>query len=220
MRPMLDSLDLDGDDAWDIERNLESAFEISLSDLDRPCVTVGDVHDRVLERFAAGPGEGRCATSMAFYRLRAALGSTMPGGWIGPETALRHARMSPDRLNRHLRDATGMDLHVGYGAWPTLLGLASVCLALALAVLLRDGRWLLLACGVALIPLDRGACGRQTVGDVAREAAALNFARLARDGADHRPERIWRVIVQIVADVTGLDGGRIDRKTRLFPAAP
>lgn len=220
MKPMLDSLNLAGDDARDLERSLEDAFEVSFADLAEPCVTVGDVHARLLDRFNAGAGEGRCATSMAFYRLRNALAPLMPGRRITPDTPLRLAGGTPKALTGRLGEATGLRLHVGYAGWLTLIGLASVPLSLLLGAVLHDDRWLLLATGLLLLRFDTGMYGKQTVGELARQVAVNDFGRLAREGADHRPERVWQVLLQIIGDVAEVDEGRIGRQTRLFPATP
>lgn len=70
--------------------------------------------------------------------------------------------------------------------------------------------------GVVMVWFDPGTFGRSTVADVARSFAANNFALLKREGADSRPEAIWRAARVVVAECVDLDPATITRDTRFF----
>ncbi|HYE46731.1 MAG TPA: hypothetical protein VEA44_13280 [Caulobacter sp.] len=218
MQSLLDSLDLDHHDDVAVFEAVEAAFDLSPADKGVEWLTVGHVHRAILARMPPGDTPGKCATSMSFYRLRRALAPRVRGP-ITPATRLNEAGLTPKDLGPLLEAETGLQLQVGAAGWPMMLGLLMILAGLLLSVVLRDWRYLLLLPASYLpLRLDTGDFGRQTVGDLARQAAVANFAALVRDGADHRPDRIWLTLRCAIAETIGVKPDRIGPDTRFYPA--
>lgn len=201
------------DDAMDsVEalRALEAIFEIEIDDDEAAAIqTVGDLFDVILEKRAPGPS-GKCASAMAFYRLRQALGV---------------ARLAPTRditfLNQRGAKAALKDLHATTGlavpparyAWLGTIGCAAACvggLALALAFFVAlDGHhcvWLLgaaltMTAGIAATRFDKGLVPRgcETLGGLARATASASYGELVCHGARARESEMWDILTATLA---------------------
>jgi hypothetical protein len=85
-----DSIGLAGDgDDVDLIRAIEGSFQVQFGNDTVKWFTVGDIYDALLRRMPMSSTAGLCATSMAFYRIRAALARTAEvRGRAAPTTKL------------------------------------------------------------------------------------------------------------------------------------
>lgn len=99
----------DGDDE-DIVLALERAFSVELGPDASRCETVGDLYEAILHQVAASDTPGKCASSMAFYRVRAALSADSGCG------DCHHAGHAAQRGHADLGEAT-MSKAGGRAGW-------------------------------------------------------------------------------------------------------
>lgn len=133
----------DGDDLAAVER-LEQTFEISFSKEELTALTdVGSLHDLILQKISHINDKGKCASAMAFYRLRAALKSWRNDIAILPSTAMNvFTASSPKYLFRSLERQTGLRLGYPPHSWIGILGgLLVVTPIVALLPGLAWGAW-------------------------------------------------------------------------------
>ncbi|MFO1186132.1 MAG: acyl carrier protein [Alphaproteobacteria bacterium] len=220
---MGNTLGLDDDmDPVEIVWAIEKAFGIQITDEEaRGCRTVGDIFDVVKDWFAKAEGK-KCATAMAFYRLRKGLEGSRRK--MKPETALRGLHPGSARVFfKELADASGVRCPdpglswVGYfGLTVALSGLASL---VVVAFIDFDSLWWLsiaaFALGLITVKLDPGIVPRKfaTLGDLSEKVAALNFGRLAGQGARANDRDIWNALVGVVTEFSALPASQITRET-------
>jgi hypothetical protein len=138
-------LDDDGDDV-DIVRDLEASFGIRISDDEAAnCHTVGDVFELLRRLLAISGGDNSgCASAMAFYRLRRAIGQTVGASKAAPATLLADiAPNSPRRLFREIRSKTNLRLPALDFSWLGCIGvvLTLACLLVPVALAARSFYW-------------------------------------------------------------------------------
>jgi hypothetical protein len=219
----------DGED-WDAIRSLEAIFEISFSNRELEALTdVGSLHDLVQEKLFRANDQGKCASAMAFYRLRQALAAHRPDVRITPGTALNVFRTPyTKRFFSRLEWQTGLKLggpaHTWIGWWGdafVLLPLMLVLplLAIRLFVSFSSYIWLgpilMLPVGLVLLWLDPGRL-TGTVGDLARKAARTNYGRLMKQGAKGRDTEVWELLVETLTMESRLKPGEVTRETVFF----
>lgn len=210
----------DGDDD-DFFSTIERIFDLKLR-RELPWTTFGDVLDHVDAYVQKhGPGDG-CATQMAFYRLRAALGL---GRSVRPEEQLEphlHGRLKWQF--RDLEADTGLDLPspaLGPKGWlaVAMFGAALVAAFLMESAMMRVGVVAVLAIGGYLLKVAdhrRLPAGLTTLGDLARVVADRNRGKLAKEGARLTRDEIWRIIQELAALESGIDPERVRPGTTFF----
>ena len=212
----------DGDDV-DLLRSVESSFDVQFGDEVAAWRTVGDVYEALLVHLDTSTERGLCATSMAFYRLRAVLvGHGAEPSLIQPSARLAElAPHGPRRLFAQVGNAmsvSGPPITMSWwgcgGALLTLLGLVAGLRAFS-GVL--PWPWILLVpAGVLMVKVDPGAYGVMSVGGLAKSIAIRNFAHFSAEGADMRPESVWRTLCELVAEEVDIDPSNVGPKTRLL----
>jgi hypothetical protein len=190
---------------------------------------VGDLHDLILSKKPGGGDVGKCATAMAFYRLRRALAMQRADLKITPDTEMREFR-APwiKQFYKRLEQQTGMRLGGPIHTWMGWLGDVCVLLPLmlvlpllAISLFVHFSPWLwvgmILSLPMGLI-LQRFDPGRLTgtVGDLARKAADLNYGRLLKQGAQSRDTETWRLIVETLTLEGRLKSDQVTRETVFF----
>src|SRR5215469_17808191 len=72
---MANSLGLDDDlDGVELVRDIERAFQIKITDEEATNIfVVGELHELLVQKLSTDEGGRKCASAMAFYRLRNAL---------------------------------------------------------------------------------------------------------------------------------------------------
>jgi hypothetical protein len=96
---LINSLELadEEDDPIDLQIEIESAFDIRLTDEEASSVrTMGDLHDLLMRRIGAPSGK-LCLTTMAFFRLRRAVARVAPEIDLRPSTPLKAISLKPPR---------------------------------------------------------------------------------------------------------------------------
>lgn len=213
------ALDLAGDgDELDLIVAIEEAFGVELDDEAETWLTLGDIGDWLEAKTAGRPSGEKCASAMAFWRLRAALGDSR----LRPSTKLADCLPGqPDAEMKRLAAASGLQLPQtrlaglgSLGVWllaafiPSLLGLL-----LGLPDLVPVG---LALSGFALLRLDRGRYPVETLGQLAEAAGASNQARLVGLGARQDRDTIWRSLVALAEEHAGAAPGTVGRETRII----
>ena len=210
----------------------EASFGIDLQDGEtETCETVGEVHDLIIRRFQYDDVGEKCATAMAFYQLRRAVGCRFDGKVV-PSTPLANALdCSPRMLLKGVAVKTGLRLPLPVlslpGASGIALGAAGFIGTLVLAAHYPLSFALLLAlfCAASMLAIasgyfDRGRypSGMKTVGDLAKHVAALNVGRFRDQGAKMRDDDIWTALTIIVSETTGIVPERIGPQSRFYPS--
>ncbi|MCC7266510.1 MAG: hypothetical protein IT546_04120 [Caulobacteraceae bacterium] len=209
----------DGDDEELLEA-IERSFQVRFGEKTAGWFTVGDIYRDLLEQVPRSSAAGLCATSLAFYRVRAVLADmAVTRGRITPSTKLAGlTRSSPKRLYAKLSRELGVGKMPLTLSWRGGLGIVMALAGMVLSPVVQ-AIWpllLLTPAGIVLTSCDVGAYYSMTVGDLARKVAVRNFAQFAAIGADSRPEALWRALRLVIAEETGFDPDRIDSNTRLF----
>ena len=213
---------VDGDDT-DLIEDIEQSFGVAFGDEPANWSTVGDIYNAIIERISPAEEAGKCATSMAFYRTRAALqritGTTRQ---LKPSTRLADfVSISQSRLFKQLSAELGVRRPPPTMSWWGLIG-AAVCLFGVFGVFSSIAAhrmfpvMILLPMGVVMIAFDVGSLGSTTVGDLARIVARMNFQHFAQNGADRRPQTIWDTLCALISDVSGIEPIRITAETRVL----
>jgi len=205
----MNTLDLDPEwGAIDLIEEVEKEFDIKFRDEEvEPCVTVGDFYTVLCARVPDwSVGGERCATSMAFYRIRRFLDPDRTKG-ITPSTPLPED-VAPAMLFKALSRDTAFRLPSIRPTWLGMVGgilVSAGCIAGIIALL--TGRWRMsgigfasAACGIPFMWMDRGRwpLGVATVGDLARRTASLNSRTLRANGG--RPLPCWEVLAALSAE--------------------
>ncbi len=229
---MVNTLDLD-DDLGDAElvRSLESAFDLKMPRDLSHVSNVGQLFDALLLQFSSVDQGEKCATAMAFYRLRGAL-CDMRNERLSPSFQLnlvqdisvrqlfsqlsRKANLKlPNRALTAIGNSGGALIVIAFMAMFPLYVLGDLNII--------DMHWLWaipvgIPAGVAVIKFDPGRLPNdcQTLGDLARKTATLNYGWLAKQGAKATEEDIWREFRKIVSQQSDVAPSDIQRDTVFF----
>jgi hypothetical protein len=228
-RTPLQALPIDDEDANYLLRDVEDSFEIEFGADAAHCCTAGDLLKAVLTRLPAGNDKPLCATSMAFYRARSALGvlygvdRRAGPAWRLSNLAPRHPKSVFKAIARDLALRPPSPPPSAWGvAGSMAMVLALPCLILS-AIVPVIGGWppmAMLVLGSAAFYLDPGSYGKMTLGDLARKLARENFGRLADAGADTRPEAVWRTLTEMMGLEADCEPHRIAPETWLWRTNP
>ena len=229
LMPPPNTLGLDDDlDGVELLQNLEFSFGIKfLNEEAMSCWTVGDLSRLVQSHLHDCDIGARCATAMAFYRLRRAFSLIGAEPRLTPATGLKDIPLpSPKAAFRQIQDTyPEMRLPLlplstaGQGGLALLLiGAISAIVTLAIAP-----RWSLFpvlgaAVGAALMRWERGRFPPEcrTLGDLARKVAGLNFFALTKAGARYRQADICVAILEILTEHSSLPRSEIRDETLLL----
>ncbi len=215
---------LDDDlDFIEIIRGIEDSMGISFADdIFAEIRTLGQMHELICREAEKIPSSGtKCATSMSFYRLKAAINRLGPSRRLTPATSLRALpnfnyvkiidQLEGWNAPKYLSApgfylTTGLTLAVNIplafliGALSVATGLLTFILLLILAIRLMPAR----------LPNEK------TVGELANRLAIGNLRRLAEQGAAITPRTLWEALVHIVAEVMDIAPDRLSRESRFI----
>ena len=199
-----------GGDSADLVAAIEDAFQVHFEDEEiERTGTVGDLYNLLLTKLPCGEPSGRCASSLAFYRLRRGMVErfSVSRKEVKPSTLMD--AIAPKRNRRRNWKAMSMALDLklpGLQAPSWLLWTVGV-LSLAGGVLVGPNPatmmggitiFFLLGC-VALLPFCT-EFSAPTVGDMARQVAIMNFVKLV--GNRLSEAEVWETLRQVfVAEV-------------------
>jgi hypothetical protein len=213
----------DDDDPAEVALLVERAFDINFlpEELEK-IVTVGEFYDLLLTKIPPSDADKKCASAMAFYRIRSALRRLGLGGHLGghltPASDMRVLERGGTKANiRKLEAWCGLDLPypvptragviAALGVFVAivaatvlavsfvpngLLGFASMALGFFAALAAASG--ILNGVDPGKLPAD---CG--TLGDLSRKAAAMNYGRLVKMGARHRDADVWENLTELLS---------------------
>ena len=226
---MMNTLGLDDDlDMVEVGSNLEASFSIRFTAAEFGAWrTVGDIYSTLRSRISnSGKRAGRCATSMTFYRLRRALSDLSLDTRLRPDTPVKGlTTLTAKRLFKQISVRSGLRLPRPkvalcgtLGAWSILVSLIGL---LTTAVFVPHW-WLVpmlaAALGIMLHRLDPGEVPLdcQTLGDLSRKVAGLNFGKLSNEGAELHDKDLWNALVEVLSEDTFLPKLEIGPETLLL----
>lgn len=212
-------------DGVEVVQDLERAFDIHVSnDEATRTLTVGDFYDLLLAKIPANEADRKCASAMAFYRLRCALNELGYGSKLTPESDLsflHQGRVRP-QLAR-LEKVSGLNLpkavQTGWGrltafaaftaVWTTAVSVYPSFLTVVLGGFAGIGGAILV-----LKYIDPGKMPHdcRTLADLTQKAAILSYGRLVKMGARHSEEDIWKALLEVLS-VWALPKAEITRDT-------
>lgn len=191
----------------DVVEDIEKSFGFPITDQEaEACMTVGDLFSIAKGWFRGDTGT-RCASAMAFCRLRKALGRS-----VEPTTALTSlAGDSAKAFIKRLSEETGLRMPLLQLSWigltGTALGVAALFSPIVLLVLGLGPHWWwssLLLFGAGLLVLRIDPCvfpaGYTTFGELSEKVAALNFGQLATLGARASETDVRRALVGVLTE--------------------
>lgn len=244
---MLKTLGLDDDlDSVEVVIELEKTFEVAISnDESKAIFKVGQLFDLLRDKVPAGDTNRKCASAMAFYRVRRALNDLQMDVGRSPSSDLSQLhRVYTRSLAKSIEKSSGLRMPrpalglVGkIGAAIALIG-AFGCLAMIVWALLeafisgaaghRLGTTSIalffggLLGGSLLIRVDAGRLPADcpTLGALAAKAGHLSFGRLVKQGADARDGSIWKVMVETLSDFANVPAEQITRDTYFLQSCP
>lgn len=222
-----------GMDGVEILVEVEDAFGIELDDREvTKIVTVGDLCELVLSIVPRATQE-RCLTALAFWRLRAALGSMgVERARVRSDTPLEEVvwcsgQSAADRRMAWARLAATLRLDLPPLARSrTLIAVsATTCLCAFSAVLLASRSTWQAAAGAIALALLLGITTRSrrgyrpaslaTVGDLARALVLRQSAKIAAPTGGFTRPQVEAIVARIIADYQGLPLERVTLGARL-----
>jgi hypothetical protein len=205
------NLDIEADEADDVLKDIERTFTFAVADA-LSARTLGDFFEVLKQRRDEIQADGRsCLSSMAFYRLRRALGGTEARSSLRPATRLAEITGLPARkFFKLLEEGTGLRLPLcgstwlgEAGGWMVFAGTIGVLpLGLLLGLWAATSMLGLIVVGLWLSSLDPGRMPAdcQTLGELSRKVAGLNIARLAKAGARVTDKDMWIGLTQVLSE--------------------
>ncbi len=229
---MRNTLGLDDDlEGFELAQDLQASFGFKFANGEaEACRTVGDIFSVMATRYSAISVRNQgCASAMAFYRLRRALKDAGYSLLLTPESRLDEIpSQSPKALFQEIRTHSGLRLPglKPSGVWIAgcFVILMSIAAPFALEVAnTQHFRFMLLTFGIStigaiLMRVDHGKLpdGCQTLGDLARKAAGLNFGQLVTLGAGPRQKDLWAALVEVLTEHSLIKREEINMETLLL----
>jgi hypothetical protein len=243
---MIKTLGLDDDlDSVEVVIEIEKAFDVEISDGEAEAVfKVGHLFDLLVKKIIAGDENRKCASAMAFYRIRRTLIDLRVDVGRSPSCDIsRLHRVYTRSFVKSVEERSGLRL-----PQPTfsLVGKAGVALILvgmlgALAAIVAAlplmfvsapiGGWLQaasiillvggLVTGFTLMGVDAGRLPTncRTLGALASKAAGLSYGRLVKQGADGRHSCTWKALLEILSRFANVPADQISRETYFLRSA-
>lgn len=223
-----------GLDGVELIMAIEDGFQIHIKDEEASQVsTVGDLYDLVTSKLTGGSTSKRCFTSAAFYRTRRGIVDVLgiqrreirPSTeleLIFPEVTRRETWQSvQERIQLKLPPlgypgSTAVTFTVAglvagiFTAVSVHAGFAGLALG-ALAGLIVGGAALRFAPGCA-VAFPRG---QATVGDLARDVLAANYAQFSAEIGGWNEREVWETLCRIIAEQTGVERDLITREAAI-----
>ena len=236
--PILQALDLDYGDTIDLLEVLEQDFGITITDDEaRPIETVGELHAFLVDRVIGnGQPSGKCASQMAFYRIRRTLvaeSGSSPSS-IRPNTPIEpFGKGNLRSLSARLEQRTGLSMPIlssdrfGDVAFVALaLSVLTTIIAFATQSIFPVGLIAMSLLAVAIIgdSLNKGRFRADllgvgdiaTVGDLARFSGALSHGKLRELGARTDADVIWDVLIANIVNTANVAVDAIAPETRFY----
>jgi hypothetical protein len=192
---------------------VEDTFQVHFGDNEFGNVlTVGDLYNLLLTKLPCGAPSGQCVTSVAFYRLRRGLVEHFGASRKEVKPSTPMAAMVPRRNRRRRWKALSVALGLKLPRLEMPGWLCQTVLVLALAgALVVGGRspytllyWILFfALGAALSLPIHIQFSAPTAGDLARQVASTNYAKLV--GNHMNKAEVWQILRQVFVAQAGVN---------------
>ncbi len=229
---MKNTLGLD-DDLDDVEliRDLERAFDVEMLQADASrLLKVGDIYDWLLRKIPQNETQRKCASAMAFYRLRRVFRDLRNCEVLTPSSDLDGFKtVYTKSFVKEIAEATGLNLPRpsysrlgaigGYTAlFPFVyLLLCAILFGVGFSVPVNPGFVFVIALPLAmiLVEIDPGCLPKncQTFADLAKQTAKFSYGHLIKLGADLHEDKIWQAMIEVLLDHTALPKDEITRET-------
>lgn len=226
---MANTLGLDDDlDSVELVRDLEKAFEIKIAnDEAERLLTVGQLYDLLLNKIPADNKQHKCASAIAFYRLRSAIRNAGLANHLVPVSQIDFLeRLGPRSSFKKIERESGLRLPSPIMSWTggigcflmlsAFVGALSVGLFFHLPLLsVPIGFCAATALlGYAVVRFDPGKLPRgcSTFGELTQKAVALNYGKLIGIGARHNSETLWDSLLELLSEYR-LPKSEITRET-------
>jgi len=224
---MANTLGLDDDlDGVEVVIEIEKAFGVKIENREAEAIlNVGQMYDLLLRKIPPNVADGKCASAMAFYRLRRAIADVGNEKKFLPNTDLSFLEKGRTKTSyKRLEKLTSLRLPALEVSPTAGVGcLLSVCAFVVIAVLglthvINWPGWTMLmalGAGIAVLYVDPGRIPTEcrTLSGLAEKAAALNYGKFIKLGASHREQDIWTNLARVLAERTNLPEGEITRET-------
>lgn len=220
---MANSLDLDPEwGAIDLLEEVEATFDIEISKKEAErCCTVGDLYGVLCAHVPEWDDQqGRCGSSIVFYRLRRSLSPSDKRG-VMPSTLLASIGLPPRRLFEKLAVGTELRLPNLELTWLGITGdfllvggMVAAMVALLTKHFMIGGVLILIAVvGLPLLRQDPGRfpAGMLTIADLVRRTVPLNSTIVEEAGG--RPADRWSILVALAAEHGSLSSNEIEPGT-------
>ena len=226
-------LEIDGLDADELLHAIKESFGVEIGDASIDWYTVGDIYEWLLTKLGSASGT-KCTSAMCFYRLRRALIAMGASPPISPATPLAGlSGHAPKALILQLTNISQLRLPTAPIGKQGMFGLATLGVGVLMAIgvtafKLESAAFgyaaaaALFVLGILGIRFDRGEVSKEwnTVGALANRIGALNFARLASEGARFRRDEVWNALTEITSEITGISKSEIGRDTYIVRPRP
>jgi len=243
---MLKTLGLDDDlDSVELMIVLEKVFDTKISDEEAKVISkVGHLFDLLMKKMSADDVNRKCASAMAFYRVRRALIDMETNVGRSPSSGLSPLQsLYTKSFVRLLEECSGLRLprpafsftgKMGNGILVAgifsalvtiILGFIFVLLSssigeplIAASIILFVGGSFM---GCTLMGIDQGCLPSSclTLGALASKAAHMSYGRLVKQGANIRDSSVWKAMVEALSDFTNVSADQITRDTYLLRSA-
>jgi hypothetical protein len=226
---MMNTLGLDDDlDPVEVMYNLETSFGIRFTDAEVSAwQTVGDIYGTLRSRVSNSTTRaGRCATAMAFHRLRRALSELSIDTRLRPDTPVKGlTSLTTKALFKQISARSGLRMPRPRVAFWGTVGMWSILasfIGLATTAVVGPQWWpipmLAAGLGIMLWWLDPGEVpfDCQTLGDLSRKVTGLNFGKLSDEGAELNDKDLWNALVEVLSEDTFLPKLEIRPETLLL----
>ncbi len=226
----VNNLAIDDDDAVDVIIEIESRFGIKFSDQEaEQILSFGDLYEAVARKLPFRR-TFKCHTQMAFYRLSDVLEDLQSDQDLRPSSSLEDIidqnKMIANQKELFHHIASKADLRLpqlGLSMKAKFAWIFVLVGAFCSLVLIAMGKWyawpmlamvLLVSCFSFIT--DSGRAHQQTLGDLAREVASLNYGKLVAKGGRHNTETLWIALCEAMSIFSDLQAIAIDRETRFL----
>lgn len=220
----------DGLDSVELLQDIEADFNIKFEDDEAIAMeTVGDLFDAILAKVPP-TATGKCASAMAFYRLRQVLGDAN----LKPSSDLTYLNAPGAKAAlADLQAKTGLNLpgvryaRLGNIGCTTAMvgGLASAVTLfvifeshspVALTILVAGA--MAMIAGTAAVKHDKGLLPEtcETLGGIARQTAVMSYGLLVRRGARARQAEMWDILATILHAYSNVPAAEINRDTTFY----
>jgi hypothetical protein len=224
---MTNNLGIDDDDAELLTERLEMSFGICFTDRETSTIlTVGDIWEVLTGRFSGkGSDTHKCASAMAFYRLRRAAVGMQPDK-IKPETSLvGFGGMTPKRFLQELENRSGLTIPSAElsrtgcaGVLLEVVGFGGLVFGLVIPFVWGVVFGAAALGGLLLVKFDPRelSADLQNFGDLVRKVTALNYGDLVRRGAAPRHLELWNALIEVLSEYSRFPRSEIGLDTVLL----